>query len=66
MQTIWWANAVATGASYGYAYTIGQGNASSGEEDEEDETLPGPLKSALKALDWGSGRERGARRREDE
>eukprot|EP00624_Nannochloropsis_granulata_P001320 evm.model.NODE_16421_length_6325_cov_27.414228.3 len=64
MPTIWWANAVATGASYGYAYVFqGKGGVEEGVEgEEEDETLPAPLKSALKALDWGSGRERGVRK----
>jgi len=64
MPTIWWANAVATGASYGYAYMFqGKGGGGEGVEgEEEDETLPAPLKAALKALDWGSGRERGVRK----
>ncbi|KAM3571965.1 hypothetical protein VYU27_006029 [Nannochloropsis oceanica] len=64
MPTIWWANAVATGASYGYAYVFqGKGVGEEGMEgEEEDETLPAPLKAALKALDWGSGRERGVRK----
>ncbi|TFJ85236.1 hypothetical protein NSK_003659 [Nannochloropsis salina CCMP1776] len=65
VPTIWWANAVATGASYGYAFAFqGKGERGEGEEggSEEDETLPGPLKAALKALDWGSGRERGVRK----
>lgn len=48
MPTIWWANAVATGASYGYAYTIGNRGSEGGEAEDDDETLPGPLKSALK------------------
>ncbi len=66
MGTIWVANAVATAACYGYAFGFagkgGEEEDGEGLEDREDETLPAPLKAALKALDWGSGRERGVRK----
>lgn len=44
VPTIWWANALATGASYGYAYTSQEGES----DDGEDETLPKPIRAALK------------------
>lgn len=52
MPTIWWANAIATGASYGYAYTFQSGK---GEDEDDDETLPAPLKAALKVRVWQHG-----------
>jgi hypothetical protein len=63
IPTIWWANAVATGASYGYAFGFQKsGSGDDDDEDDADATLPGPLKAAFKALDFGSGRERGVRK----
>lgn len=45
IPTIWWANAVATGAAYGYAFTFASRVE---EEDDDDANVPAPLKAAFK------------------
>lgn len=55
---IWWANFAVTAASYGYAYTIGD----SEDDESDDSNTPEALKFIYKSLDFGSGRERGARK----
>lgn len=42
-------------ASYAFAYTVGD------DDDEDDSNTPEWLKFVYKSLDFGSGRERGAR-----
>ena len=61
---IWWANAGVVLASYVYGYNKSAGNSSDGEGDGEGSgvQLPGILKQAFRALDYGSGQERGARK----
>jgi hypothetical protein len=54
--TIWFANLVAVAASYAYAYL-----APENDEPDDDDKTPGWLKFVYKSLDFGSGRERGAR-----
>ncbi|KAJ1381693.1 hypothetical protein B484DRAFT_342068, partial [Ochromonadaceae sp. CCMP2298] len=52
---IWWLNALVTAACYGYGYaTIKEGSS-------EKSSLPDWLNKGLKALDYGSGKERGTR-----
>ena len=51
---IFWANLVALGACYGYGFLAPDG------DGDDDASLPAPIKFALKALDFGAGRERGA------
>jgi hypothetical protein len=58
---IWYANALATLACYGYAYLKPKNDITSDNEDE-NQTLPPFLVKAFKALDYGSGQERGARK----
>ena len=60
---IWWANALATAASYAYAYLKpkGEDNDLDGEENKKS-VLPPVLIKAFKALDYGSGQERGERK----
>lgn len=49
IPTIWWANAVATGAAYGYAFAF-----ASQVQEDEDANLPAPLKAAFKVrVFWG-------------
>eukprot|EP01041_Mallomonas_annulata_P003829 gene3829-7629_t len=61
---IWWANFVVVAACYGYAFlkppTQSEGSAIS--ESEMESPLPPFLRQALKALDYGSGQERGLRK----
>merc|ERR1711908_246673 len=52
---IFWANLVVAGACYGVCF-LGEDQGKAGA----DASLPEPIKFALKALDFGSGRERGA------
>jgi len=55
---IYWANLVVTAACYGYGLLLWKPSDAPAEAD----TTPGWVKDALKALDYGSGRERGARK----
>jgi len=57
---IWWANAAVVAASYVYAYFIKQPEEVS--QEVEQEAGGGVLLKVLKALDYGSGQERGARK----
>ena len=56
---IWCANFAVTAASYGFAYTIGNVDE---DDDEDDSKTPAFLRFIYKSLDFGSGRERGARK----
>ena len=53
---IWFLNFVVVLASYGYAFILDT------DEDDDDSNTPGWLKFVYKSLDFGSGRERGARK----
>jgi hypothetical protein len=59
---IWWANAAVVAISYVYAYFIKQPEDVSQEKEEQQEGGGGVLLKVLKALDYGSGQERGARK----
>ena len=62
---IWWGNLLATIACYVYAYTKPKQDPtleSLESGDEENAKLPSLMIQALKALDYGSGQERGARK----
>lgn len=61
---IWWVNAVTVAACYAYAYTKSSEDRSAGavDEDGDSTSLPPLVAKALKALDYGSGQERGARK----
>lgn len=56
---IWYANGITTAACYAYAF-LKPKNESDNEDDNQ--TLPPILVKAFKALDYGSGQERGARK----
>jgi heme/copper-type cytochrome/quinol oxidase subunit 2 len=67
---IWWANAVVVGGAYGYAFwSSRQHNQNDDNDDDDDDshstsqTPPPPKwwKFVYQSLDFGSGRERGAR-----
>ena len=60
IPTIWWANGGAVALSYAYAYLKPKSEDISNEEDSFK--LPPILVKAWKALDYGSGQERGARK----
>uniref|UniRef100_A0A7S2UZ01 Uncharacterized protein n=1 Tax=Fibrocapsa japonica TaxID=94617 RepID=A0A7S2UZ01_9STRA len=61
--TIYWANMAVLGLSYAYGFTLGSNkNKAEAEEEEEESNLPDFLKAAIRALDYGSGRERGLRK----
>ena len=69
VAAIWWLNALVTGGSYAYGYaSVGTSSAeaavsiSSDEDGEEKSVLPLWIRKALKALDYGSGQERGQRK----
>jgi hypothetical protein len=59
---IWWVNAAATAASYAFAYLKPSDAYGVDENGEEKSSLPPVLIKAFKALDYGSGRERGERK----
>jgi hypothetical protein len=56
---IWAANLLIVAASYGYAYGVGEDE--SDDDEDDDSKTPAFLKFIFKSLDFGSGRERGAR-----
>lgn len=53
---IWAANFAVVAASYGFAFTVGDD-----DSDDDGSKQPEWLKFLYKSLDFGSGRERGAR-----
>lgn len=55
---IWIANFITTAGAYGFAYTTYDADGSDNDDDSKD---PAWLKFIYKSLDFGSGRERGAR-----
>ena len=55
---IWFANLLVVAGAYGFAFLGGEDD---GGEDGEGSKQPGWLKFIYKSLDFGSGRERGAR-----
>ena len=64
---IWWVNAAAVAASYIYAYlkpATSENEAEVGDsgDDQSEDKPPSFLIKAFKALDYGSGQERGARK----
>ena len=65
IPTIWWGNAIATAGCYAYAYyigpTAGEGESilDEGEGGTKSSALPSWVVKAIKALDYGSGQERG-------
>lgn len=74
VAVIWWANAAVVAASYGYAYLLKPSATEEATEtvaDAEEESLNAEetnavgalLVKAFKALDYGSGQERGGRPR---
>lgn len=56
---IWMANFMVVAGSYGYAFL---GSSGDDDDDGDDDKRPGWLKFIYKSLDFGSGRERGARK----
>jgi len=58
---IWAANFAVVAASYAYAFLIPESDDDESDSDDESGT-PGWLKFVFKSLDFGSGRERGARK----
>ena len=58
---IWLANFAVVAGAYGFAFWGGEDDDEEGD-DGEGESQPGWLKFIYKSLDFGSGRERGARR----
>jgi len=62
---IWMANFAVVAGAYGFAYLNrdgGDGDGDDGDGEDGDGNKPGWLKFIYKSLDFGSGRERGARR----
>ena len=53
------ANFAIVAGSYGYAFLLDNDD---GDEEDGDKNQPGWLKFIYKSLDFGSGRERGARK----
>lgn len=65
VAVIWWANAATVLACYAYTYVLKDGSGEGGEEQGEggeNSKLPSWLLRAYKALDYGSGQERGLRK----
>lgn len=60
--TIWWANALAVAGCYAYAFLLKPDAEAEGSDGSEGPALPSFLAQAYKALDYGSGQERGARK----
>jgi hypothetical protein len=59
--TIWLANLAVVAASYAFAYLTPDA-ADDNDASDGDDKAPGWLKFVYKSLDFGSGRERGARK----
>lgn len=61
---IWWVNAAVVALCYVYAFFVpkAEGQKGFGTEDEEEQNIPPLLMKALKALDYGTGQERGLRK----
>jgi len=63
---IWWANFVVVAGAYGFAYFSGVvAGGGDGDDDgggDEEDRRPDWLKFVYRSLDFGSGRERGARK----
>ena len=63
---IWWANFAVVAGAYGFAYLSGvvggDGDGGGGDGGDEEDRRPGWLKFVYRSLDFGSGRERGARK----
>ena len=57
---LWWANAAAVALCYAYSFT--KGVSAEPEDEEGGGSLPLFIRRAINALDYGSGRERGARK----
>jgi len=57
---IWFANLAVVAGAYGFAFLAGE-EEDGGGGDDDDTKQPGWLKFVYKSLDFGSGRERGAR-----
>ncbi|CAN0029562.1 unnamed protein product, partial [Phaeothamnion confervicola] len=61
--TIYWANLAATAACYGAAYVgLGSGEGGDDGDDGDGGNMPEWVRFVFKALDFGSGQERGARK----
>jgi len=58
-ELIWFANLIVVAGSYVYAYVIADAEDST---EEEGKKQPAWLKFVYKALDFGTGQERGARK----
>lgn len=56
---IWMANFAVVAGAYGFAFLAGEDD--DGSDDGDDKKQPEWLKFIYKSLDFGSGRERGAR-----
>jgi len=56
---IWVANLMVVAGAYGFAFLVGEEEEDGGDGGKSD---PAWLKFLYKSLDFGSGRERGARR----
>lgn len=61
-QLIWTANFIIVAGSYGYAYLTDDDNSDDDNDDGNSKNQPAWLKFIYKSLDFGSGRERGARK----
>ena len=59
---IWLANFMVVAGAYGFAFTVGEEEDEDGEDGGSGKSDPAWLKFIYKSLDFGSGRERGARR----
>lgn len=59
---IWWANLLTVAACYAWAFSSEEQAAAKAGGEEEKTVLPKFVTQALNALDYGSGKERGARK----
>jgi hypothetical protein len=59
---IWLANFFVVAGAYGFAFAVGEDDDGEGDDDAGNKNDPAWLKFIYKSLDFGSGRERGARR----
>ena len=59
---IWWANLLTVAACYAWAFSNEEQAQAQAEGQEEKTVLPKFVTQALNALDYGSGKERGARK----
>ena len=59
---IWWSNLISVCLCYFYVYVFKKGKDETAEDNQTNKVLPPLIGQIIRALDYGSGQERGARK----